>query len=499
MFTPSLLSTVLRRSHPLLSLSSSSLSSSTSATTTTTAAAAKPPPQFLRSLRSLSTTPDDDASLSSSSPSIWDPPNLDHIFDRNRNWVTSKTAVDKNYFKNLNKGQQPEYLLIGCADSRVGAQEIMGLDQGELFIHRNIANLVINSDLNVLSTIYYAVNVLKVKDIFVMGHYNCGGVRAAGDNKDLGLIEHWLRNIRDVARLHNEELGAIADPEERHRRLVELNVQEQCVNLFGNSIIQKAQSRTGRPRIHGLVYDISTGYLKHLDIDFRKVLKKYRKIYSVADFQKYSPVALSDVKVDDEGVEGEGTAPWVPAEGSSSFKSIPDLAVPGSGSKFHNLTAEETRYIFDELDGTGKGWIGKSELADAMKRFGMDAKEAELDAMFSLVAGEQQDEHAFVKIDLKTFDRLLRLLTKKDDDVLVVVAAVGGQARPFKCNNADTIGDIKKALCTVTSVPYEQTELVHNGKVMEDDKTLASYGLDSFAEFEQRIIMTPDNFMRKKK
>jgi len=160
--------------------------------------------------------------------------------------------------------------------------------------------------------------------------------------QDLGLIEHWLRNIRDVARLHDDELSQIPDKEERHKRLVELNVQEQCINLFGNSIIQKAQSETGRPRIHGMVYDISTGLLKHLDIDFKKVLKKYRGIYTVADFKRYAPVDLH-----------------------------PEVAS-------QNISAEETRYIFDELDETGKGWIGKCELRDAMLKLEMDVSDEQV-------------------------------------------------------------------------------------------------------------------------
>jgi carbonic anhydrase len=205
----------------------------------------------------------------------------------------------------------------------VGAQEIMGLDQGELFIHRNIANQVLNSDLSVLSVLYYGVMELGVEDIFVLGHYNCGGIRAATGSKDLGMIEHWLRNIRDVARLHNDELSAIKDPEERHRRLVELNVQEQCVNLFGNAIIQQAQSERGRPRVHGMVYDIGTGELKHLDIDFKKVLKKYRDIYAVHDFSKHRPKEIG----------GKG-----------------------------GVEAEEIRRAFDEVDDSSRGWITKGEL-----------------------------------------------------------------------------------------------------------------------------------------
>jgi len=137
-------------------------------------------------------------------PSMWDTPDLKRIFDGNRKWQREMLARDPTFFERAAKGQSPEFLLIGCSDSRVGAQEIMGMSQGELFIHRNIANCVVHNDMNLLSVIFYAVNVLKVHDIIVLGHYECGGVRAASSNQDLGLIEHWLRNIRDVQRLHKD-------------------------------------------------------------------------------------------------------------------------------------------------------------------------------------------------------------------------------------------------------------------------------------------------------
>lgn len=213
--------------------------------------------------------------------SIWDAPDLKHIFDNNRKWVKKQKALDPDFFTKLATGQQPEYLVIGCSDSRVPAQEIMGLKLGELFVHRNVANLVVNTDLNMLAVLQYAVQVLKVKDIFVMGHYGCGGVKASTENKDLGLIEHWLRNIRDVQRLHASELDGMMDNDEKFRRLVELNVQEQCLNLFKNNIVQHQQALTGRPRIHGFVYDIAVGELLHLKINFKSIVKKYRDIYRV--------------------------------------------------------------------------------------------------------------------------------------------------------------------------------------------------------------------------
>lgn len=220
--------------------------------------------------------------------SIWDDADLQHIFDNNRNWVESQKKLDPEFFSKLANGQQPEYLLIGCSDSRVPAQEIMGLKAGELFVHRNVANLVVNTDLNMLSVLQYAVQVLKVKDIFVLGHYGCGGVHAATKNQDLGLIESWLRNIRDVRRLHWDELESIKDEEQQSRRMVELNVQEQCINLFKNNIVQAEQAKTGRPRIHGFVYDIAEGELQYLKVDFKFFVRKYTNIYRTADWKRFT-------------------------------------------------------------------------------------------------------------------------------------------------------------------------------------------------------------------
>jgi len=152
---------------------------------------------------------------------------------------------------------------------------------GEVFVHRNVANLVVNTDLNLLSVIQYAIEVLKIKDVIICGHYGCGGVKAALENQSHGLIDHWLRNIRDVHRLHASELREIPDNNQRHRRLIEFNVKEQCVNLAANTIIQRSIKETGFPRIHGLVYDLSTGYLKKLDIDFKKEIKSHKDIYQV--------------------------------------------------------------------------------------------------------------------------------------------------------------------------------------------------------------------------
>jgi len=205
------------------------------------------------------------------------------IFENNKKWVEQHLQEDENYFKNLSVGQSPQFLLIGCSDSRVPSQEIFGLKAGELFVHRNLANMVVNSDLNMLSVLQYSVEVLKVQDIIVMGHYFCQGVKASTRSKDHGLLEHWLRNIRDVSRMHAAELRSIEDDEERGRRLVELNIQEQCINLFANPIVQKSQTLTGLPYIHGFVYDISEGLLKELPIDLKTKLKPIYDVYTMYD------------------------------------------------------------------------------------------------------------------------------------------------------------------------------------------------------------------------
>src|SRR5687768_5209029 len=158
--------------------------------------------------------------------------NYEQIFENNRKWVEEKTGSNENFFKDLIKEQRPDYLYIGCSDSRVPANEIMGLDSGEVFVHRNIANLVPNTDLNVMSVIHYAVCQLQVKYIVVCGHYNCGGVKAAMQAKDFGILNPWLRSIRDVYRIHQNVLDGIRDEHERYKRLVELNVQEQCINII---------------------------------------------------------------------------------------------------------------------------------------------------------------------------------------------------------------------------------------------------------------------------
>ncbi len=206
--------------------------------------------------------------------------NLQQVFDNNKEWVQSKLKTDDNYFENLAKGQNPEILYIGCSDSRVTAEEVMGLGPGDAFVHRNIANMVPNTDLNVMSVINYAVVHLEVNHIVVCGHYYCGGVKAAMESKDMGILNPWLRNIRDVYRLHKKELNAISDEDEKYRRLVELNVQEQCVNVIKTSQVQIAYKSRGIT-VHGWVFDIRSGKLTDLKIDIRKVLEEITEIYKI--------------------------------------------------------------------------------------------------------------------------------------------------------------------------------------------------------------------------
>ena len=203
---------------------------------------------------------------------------FEHIFKNNEAWVARKLALDPVYFEKMAHGQSPEYLYIGCSDSRVTAEDLMGVQPGEVFIHRNIANMVISIDLNVMSVINYAVDHLKVKHIIVCGHYGCGGVKASMQSRDLGILNPWLRNIRDVYRLHKDELNAIRDPEEKYDRLAELNVQEQCINVIKTAAVQKAYQERGL-LVHGWIFDVHTGRLKDLQIDFPRILRSIMEIY----------------------------------------------------------------------------------------------------------------------------------------------------------------------------------------------------------------------------
>ncbi len=205
------------------------------------------------------------------------------VFENNRQWVARQRDRDPDYFAQLSAGQDPEFLYIGCADSRVPASEIMGLRPGEVFVHRNVANLVVNTDLNAHSVIEYAVHHLEVDHVIVCGHYGCGGVQAAMTSADLGLLNPWLREIRDVYRLHARELDAIPDETARYRRLVELNVREQCVQVMKTAVVQKHFLKRGYPRVHGWVFDLADGYLRDLEFPFEQTLADIRAIYRLGD------------------------------------------------------------------------------------------------------------------------------------------------------------------------------------------------------------------------
>jgi len=206
--------------------------------------------------------------------------NIKQIFINNKVWIAEKLQGNPDYFNNLSLGQSPEILYIGCSDSRVSSEELMGAKPGEVFVHRNIANMVPNTDLSVMSVINYAVSYIKVKHVIVCGHYYCNGVKSAMQSEDMGILNPWLRNIRDVYRIHHSELDAIADEDLRYKRLVELNVQEQCVNVLKTADVQKAyKERT--LTVHGWVFDIKTGQLIDLNIDFDSILQSIMEIYRI--------------------------------------------------------------------------------------------------------------------------------------------------------------------------------------------------------------------------
>ncbi|KAI0892011.1 carbonic anhydrase [Annulohypoxylon nitens] len=207
----------------------------------------------------------------------------DRVFEHNRAWAEEQTRRDPDFFAKLAAGQTPEYLWIGCSDSRIPAEQITGLGPGEAFVHRNIANLVINTDLNVMSVINYAVRHLQVKHIVVCGHYGCGGVKAAMTPKDMGLLNPWLRNIRDVYRLHEAELDAIADERERYNRLVEVSVIEQCRNVIKTAAVQQSYAKNQFPIVHGWVFGFEDGLLKDLKVDHEAMLHSIQKIYNLTE------------------------------------------------------------------------------------------------------------------------------------------------------------------------------------------------------------------------
>lgn len=189
------------------------------------------------------------------------------ILDNNKKWVESQLAVDPEYFKDLSKGQNPPLLWIGCSDSRVPANEIIGAKPGEVFVHRNIANMVVHSDMNMLSVLDYAVNVLKVKHVIVCGHYGCGGVKAAMGNDSIGIIDNWIRHIKDVYRLHSIFLDSIKDEKDRFNTFVELNVKEQVFDLSKTSIVQSAWKSGQDLTLHGWAYGLNSGYVTDLNVN----------------------------------------------------------------------------------------------------------------------------------------------------------------------------------------------------------------------------------------
>lgn len=189
------------------------------------------------------------------------------ILDNNKTWVETCLDKDPNYFADLSKGQKPPLLWIGCSDSRVPANEIIGAKPGEVFVHRNIANMVVHSDMNMLSVLDYAVNVLKVKHVLVCGHYGCGGVKAAMGNDSIGIIDNWIRHIKDVYRLHDKYLNSIEDESDRFNAFVELNVKEQVYDLSKTSIVQAAWKSGQELTLHGWVYGLNSGFVTDLEVN----------------------------------------------------------------------------------------------------------------------------------------------------------------------------------------------------------------------------------------
>lgn len=221
------------------------------------------------------------------------------VFKRNRQWVEDRTDKDPDFFERLAEEQHPDFLFIGCSDSRVPANVIMGMQPGQVFVHRNVANMVTNTDVNALSTIHYAVDHLNVDHIVICGHYGCGGIKAAMQPRDLGLLNNWLRSIRDVYRLHSEELDAIDDPVEQRRRLVELNVEEQCINVIKTAVVQRNYLERNAPQVHGWVYELSSGLLQDLEIPFEERLEQVRHIYRLTP-EPRSDLDLTPDTADDD-------------------------------------------------------------------------------------------------------------------------------------------------------------------------------------------------------
>jgi carbonic anhydrase len=211
---------------------------------------------------------------------------FEKIFANNKKWVAEKLSAVPDYFEKLATGQHPEFLYIGCADSRVTAEDLMGVQPGEVFVHRNIANLVVSTDNNVNAVVQYAVEYLKVKYIIVCGHYECGGIKAAMNPSDMGQLNSWLQTLRDVYRLHRDELDKIENTQKRFDRLVELNVMEQCINVIKIDHVQRSWYKTGYPQIYGWVFDVRTGKLIDLELKMEQVFGEVRSIYDLKPLEK---------------------------------------------------------------------------------------------------------------------------------------------------------------------------------------------------------------------
>ncbi len=203
------------------------------------------------------------------------------IFENNEKWIASKLSINTNYFDQLAKGQAPAFLYIGCSDSRVTAEDLMGVQPGEVFVHRNIANQVIPTDTNVNAVVQYAVEHLQVKHIIICGHYECGGVKAALHPSDMGQLNSWLQTLRDVYRYHKDELDHIMDSQHKFERLVELNVMEQCMNIIKIDHVQRSWYKTGYPKVHGWVFNVKNGKLIDLQLNMEKEFSAIRSIYDI--------------------------------------------------------------------------------------------------------------------------------------------------------------------------------------------------------------------------
>lgn len=212
-----------------------------------------------------------------SSPMANSPAAIAQVFEGNTHFVQRMTQSDNDHFARMSGGQAPRYLLIGCADSRVPTAELMGLGAGEAFVHRNVANQVVLSDLNVSSCLAFGVGALGCQDVIVCGHSECGGVKAASTAASFGVLDFWLKHIKDVAVLHAEALDSIVDPAEKLDKLIELNVQQQCINVYAHPVVQDTFKKTGKPNIHGVVYEIKSGTLKHVPVQLPPELQE---IYS---------------------------------------------------------------------------------------------------------------------------------------------------------------------------------------------------------------------------